>query len=302
MAYQDITFEISKPCNIDIGDGQLTLYPAGVHTVTPKGYVIIENDSESDPLDNVKFLSNTIREINIQKGEELTSAEDMCKNLTNLTKFRFKGQNKITTFKSAFEKTSVKHFEKIYTSMGTVFDYMFKDNQDVLCLTDIDTTNQTSTTGMFSGTTSLINPTLAERFAIEAGTHYMNPGTCNDYSGPSVTPTPVLVGTSSSYDDTTIIFRITNWNPNYEYTANVSVGSVYVQDNYVYWVVPTTTTSVYSLSIYASNDGNVSSSNTYNVNIQTRTYTLDTLEINKQTGVGTGFNVNSYNDGWINLN
>ncbi|RLD39973.1 MAG: hypothetical protein DRI86_16140 [Bacteroidetes bacterium] len=303
--YKDITFELANPCTVDIGDGYPSPFSAGMHTITPKGYVIIENSNDLDPLTQIKFVSDTIREINIEKGTEIIDAENMCQGLSNLKRFNYQGPNKIQNFKRMLEKTGISHLPKIYTTEGREFDYMLKDAIYMNCLEGIDTTNQTSTTGMFLNT-NLINPDLTTQVQIEAGTSYVNVNDCSDYTGPISLETPVISGPSDGNELSNVIITIENYNPAllYYFSADINIGqpqTLEIQGNKIYWETPNVLGTVLgTLEIYSTDGNKVSSTAAIQVNIHnTSTSLFLSNNITNEESVGTGFTVFEHNDLWV---
>ncbi len=67
---------------------------------------------------------------------------------------------------------------KLNSSIGTTFKNTFNNCPKLVCISGIDTTNQTDTTDMFLGTALLTAPDAADQATIEAGSNWDNPGTC----------------------------------------------------------------------------------------------------------------------------
>jgi len=300
MAYQEITFRLDQPCMVDLGDGQTSEYPAGEHTVQPKGYVIIENSDDLVGLTGIKFLSNTIREVNIERGTQLQTAEEMCDGLSNLERFNLQGENKIINFKKMLRGTSIKHLPPLWSSLGTEFDYILKDASRIHCIDAIDTTNQTSTVGMFVGT-DLIDPDFATQLQIQNGLNYVNVNDCSDYTGPTVLENVTLSGDITVPDLSCTIITITNYKPYLTYDIQVDTGTVSRLDDKIYWEVPDVIGSVNGVLDIYSTDGALVSDTTQRIITITDTTFVPSTGMSFENGVGAGFTVFEVNDLWNNL-
>lgn len=149
-------------------------------------------------------------EINIVKGETLTSMDNMCDSLSSLTDFTFQGvcnvtslnytwsscsnlvnwvfsdTSSVTTFIGMMSNcSSLQYMPYIDTSSGTdeyAFQTMFNNCSSLLCLTNIDTTGIASSTDtwyMFYGCTSLVAPDSTDQTSItETGIDWVNSGDC----------------------------------------------------------------------------------------------------------------------------
>ncbi len=301
MAYQDITFEITQPCMVNLGDGNYQLYNAGEHTVTPLGYVTIENTDTVNKLEQIDFKSNTIKELDIQKCEGLITADSMCKGLNLLEKFNLQGENLITDFTDMLNGCQLRYLPEIYTTNGTKFDGMLKGNSKMYCLNNIDTRNQESTIGMLDDTPNLVNPTLLEKVQITSGLDYNNNDICVPSSTPEIIATPILNSENYAPDDSVIIVDIVNYNSGQEYFAVSNTGDVEILDGKIYWDLPNVTSDApVILSVYATNFGLVSDTANWNLDILDDDY-IFSAEIVLDQAQAPAFNNSVLNNIWTDL-
>ena len=141
--------------------------------------------------------------LNFQSAQILNTTWEYCNSLSS---FPLINTSNVTDFKSAWANTNLStlsaldfssgldftltfsnslftHLPDLNTSSGTIFTQMFYNSADLLCLKSIDTTNQTNTSDMFFGCSSLANPNASNRALIESGANWTN-----SYSCPGVAP------------------------------------------------------------------------------------------------------------------
>lgn len=159
MKYSKTTFNASHSGIVSWDDG-LTWIPfnAGDVEGTPIENGTGEVQIKSVEMSHIKFLSNTYKDINITKAETLTSAEEMCYNLSNLETFNIASGNQFLTLQDAWSGCS-----------------------SLTCISGVDTRNAISTTNMFFNTPSLLRPNSDEQTTIENGVLWINDTPCPDY-------------------------------------------------------------------------------------------------------------------------
>jgi surface protein len=92
--------------------------------------------------------------------------------------------NNLLSVNRMFTNTSLTHIDMTGFSLGkaTDMEQLFNNSEDLICITNLDTTSSTSSTDMFKDTTALVQPDAAARTALAdvagGGDDWTNPGTC----------------------------------------------------------------------------------------------------------------------------
>ncbi len=167
--------------SVDWGDGNFINYSAGnpaTASAVPSGNITIKSVT---PVDQIQFVTNTFSAIDIVDGSDLTSADSMCLNLTNLTTFNGSNMGGITDFNFAwfgcssltsfplidtsavinFSRawngcTSLTSFPLIDTSSGTDFSFVWRGCSSLISMPAIDTSSGTDFTNTWTNCFSLV--------------------------------------------------------------------------------------------------------------------------------------------------
>jgi len=200
--YKEMEIELTHECLIDWGDGNYITHQPGVITGTPIGRIkIISMENVS----GIKFLNNSTKTIEINDGHTLTTLNEICNNNEYLESFIFYGKNKVTSLSSSWENctnminwkmdyiqdvvsfsrtfkncSNMEYYPPLDTSSGTSFLETFYDNNSLVCLNSINTSNQTDTHLMFENCPNLTHPDNSEVINILAGISWVNMSECPD--------------------------------------------------------------------------------------------------------------------------
>ena len=129
---------------------------------------------------------------------------------TNLNTIPLLNLSNGTNFTETFKDSGITHLPILNTTLGERFISTFQGCLSLSCLSGIDTTSQTNTSQMFSGTPSLAKPDAVEKTSITNGTLWVNNTSC-----PGVPPGAVidLVGTTTETDQITFTWSSPSGSP-----------------------------------------------------------------------------------------
>jgi len=204
----NIIFTVSGDgCNVDKGDGNYIYYSEGDIDIIPTGTVKLQFGAN---LNHIQFFTNNNTQeqryntFELYDLTKLTSMASMFRNCVSATinfnspdstinvescanMFYICGfetipsfnTSNVTDFYSMFDGnqnlTSTPYFD---TSSGIQMGKMFRACPDLLCITNVDTTNATNTAEIFNFTDNLIAPNASQQTQIENGYSYVNGSPC----------------------------------------------------------------------------------------------------------------------------
>jgi len=140
------------------------------------------------------LVSDKIKKVTITNGEPLTTMSGFAMNHPSLEEFIWNGPSNVEDYQSSFASSKIKtitlNSEKavnfiamcancadlvninINTSMGEKFSDMFFGCSELICISDLDTRKQTTTSYMFDSTPKLQHPNATEQAALLTGSLY----------------------------------------------------------------------------------------------------------------------------------
>lgn len=136
-------------------------------------------------------------------------------------------------FKSTFAGGLFTNLPILNTTLGQSFQNMFKDSTSLQCIKGVDTRNQTSTSNMFQGCTSLSHPNATDKPLILAGALWTNSWEC-----PALPPQGItdLSATDDQVDQITFTWTpaVGSPPPTYDLYQNLTLIASNVQPGYIW--------------------------------------------------------------------
>lgn len=140
--------------DVDWGSGTPTSYVAdATASQVPTGTITVTCPGTQPG--RFKDINRESARITITGGQSLTSMANSCKDGTHLLSFVIDDTSNVTDFSETFRNCT-----------------------KLICLSHLNTTNQTTTANLFTNTGALTAPNASEQTALLSGSNYTNSGAC----------------------------------------------------------------------------------------------------------------------------